>query len=162
MKLTESFQYKTEWLIRKFADDGAFFTDQPFEEIRIDGNLLLNEGITALLTLLTGGGGTAFNNAGSYIGVGDSTTAEAASQTGLSAATNKLYVGMAATYPIVAAQTVTFRSVFAAAQANWAWQEFSVANGSSDAATNLNRKVSNQGTKVNGQVWTVDVAITIS
>lgn len=65
----------------------------------IDGNLLLNEGIQLLLDLLIGAGGTAYNNANSYIGAGDTNTAESAAQTGLQAPTNKLYKAMEATYP---------------------------------------------------------------
>src|SRR3972149_69403 len=60
----------------------------------IEGNLLLNEGITALQNLLIGAAETAFNNANSYLGVGDSSTAASAGQTGLQASTNKLYKAM--------------------------------------------------------------------
>lgn len=235
MQHEDVIHYLTEWTIRKYADDARFAADDPFEIAQIRGNLLLNEGITELLTLLIGGGGTAFNNANSYIAVGDGgptaltgtvtmtngstavtgtstlfttelavgdyiylnaqqtqlgkvasitnntalvltatyggttgTTAaskilnEAASQTDLQASTNKLYKASAASYPQVSGQTVTFQSVFASADANYAWQEFSVANGSSGAAKNLNRKVSSQGIKVSGQTWTISVAITLS
>ena len=64
----------------------------------------------AALTLATG---TFFNNANSLIGVGDSMTAFAASQTDLQAASNKLRKAMDATYPQVAANVLTFRSTFA-------------------------------------------------
>lgn len=65
-------------------------------------------------------------------------------------------------YPSRSAQTVTWRAVFGTSTGNFAWQEFTVANGNSDAADNLNRVVSNQGTKASGQTWTVDVSITLS
>ncbi|RJQ32783.1 MAG: hypothetical protein C4589_00175 [Peptococcaceae bacterium] len=154
--------YKTLWKIRRYADDLAFERGESYKESEVEGNLLLNEGITVLQNLLTGGGGTAFNNANSYIGVGDSATAAAASQDGLQAATNKAYVAMEATYPQIAGQTTTWRAVFGSAVGNFDWNEFTVANGNSDAAGNLNRKVSGQGTKAAGQTWTVDVAITWS
>ncbi len=160
--INDSLQYKTEWLIRKFADDAAFASDAPFEEVKIEGNLLLNEGITELLNLLIGATATAFNNANSYIGVGDSTTAEAASQTDLQATTNKLYKAMSATYPSVSGQTVTFQSAFTGTDANYAWQEFTVSNTSSGTGKNLNRKVSAQGTKTSGQTWTVQLTVTLS
>lgn len=150
------------WTVTKFEDDEAFERGEHYEKNIIEGNLLLNEGITRLLNLLIGGGGTAFNNASSYLGVGDSTTAAAATQTGLQAATNKLYKAMEATYPSIAAQTVTWRSVFGSSEANFAWQEFTVANGNSDASENLNRKVSAQGTKASGQTWQLDLTITFS
>ena len=154
--------YRTHWRITKYADDAAYRAALAYEAVEFAGNLLLNEGITALLNLLTGGAETAFSNANSYLGVGDSTTAANASQTGLQAATNKLYKAMEASYPAIAGQGVTFRSVFGAADANFSWQEFTAASGSSDAADNLNRKVSDQGTKASGQTWTLDLSITFS
>src|SRR3972149_642104 len=158
----EKVGYEPKWTIRKFENDEAFAQDRPYGGSEGEGNLLLNEGITRLMNLLIGGGGTAFNNANSYIGVGDSTTAAAATQTGLQAATNKLYKVMSASYPSIANQTVTFRAAFGSSEANFAWEEFTVANGSSDASENLNRKISSQGTKSSGQTWTVDLAITFS
>lgn len=110
---------------------------------------------------LTTGTGTAFNNANSYIGVGDSTTAFAATQTDLQAATNKLRKAMDATYPQVAANVLTFRSTFATTDANWAWQEWGVFNASS-AGTMLNRKVESLGTKTSAQTWQITVTITLA
>lgn len=159
---TDRINYKTEWTVTRYASELDYNNDNPYQQSRIDGNLLLNEGITALLNLLTGAAETAFSNANAYIGVGDDATAAAAAQTGLVAASNKAYVAMEASYPQISGQTVTFRSVFDGSTANFAWNEFTVASGSSDAADNLNRKVDAQGTKASGQVWTVDVAITFS
>ena len=161
-RITEKTGYKTRWTIRKFADALAFQKGKAFETAVIDGNLMLNEGIGEHIDLMCGLGGTAFSNANAYIGVGGSSTAEAATQTALQATTNKLYRPMESGYPQRSGQTVTFRSVFGTAQGNFAWNEFSVANGSSDTAKNLNRKVSAQGTKTSGQTWTVDLAITFS
>ena len=87
---------------------------------------------------------------------------ELATQTGLQASANKLYKGMEAGYPQVSGQTITWRSVYSGAEANFAWREFTVANGNSDASSNLNRKVSSQSTKGSGQTWTLDLAITLS
>lgn len=161
--IKEKLQMKKIWTIRKYADDGAYQADQPFEVSEFEGNLLLNEGIAELLDLLIGAGTpTNFGNANAYLGVGDSSTAESASQTGLQASTNKLYKAMEATYPSRAGQTVTWRAVFGSSDANFAWNEFTVANGNSDSADNLNRKVSAQGTKASGQTWTLDLSLTIS
>jgi hypothetical protein len=80
----------------------------------------------------------------------------------LQAATNKFYKGMDATYPIVAGQTVTFRSTFATGDANFSWQEATVASGNSDAADNLNRKVQDMGTKTNTISRVITIAITIA
>jgi hypothetical protein len=159
--MRDHIRYRTQWIITKYRDDAAFDRGQPYARSAIDGNLLLNEGIARLLNLLIGGGGTVYDNTNARLGVGDSATAEAAGQTDLQAATNKLYKAMEATYPQISGQTVTFRAVFGSDDANYAWQEFSVDNGGA-ALENLNRKVSDQGTKASGQTWTLDLAITFS
>jgi hypothetical protein len=104
---------------------------------------------------------TPFNNANSYIGVGDSTTAFAASQTDLQAATNKMRKAMDATYPSGAANVITFRSTFATTDANWAWQEWGIFNASS-AGTMLSRKVESLGTKTNTQTWQFTTTLTFT
>lgn len=152
---------KGTFTIRKYADDQAFAAGLSYEETQFT-NVLLNEGITALLNLLVGNAETNFGNANAYIGVGDSSTAAAASQTALQAASNKLYKAVEASYPSISAQTVTWRAIYGSSEANFAWNEFTVASGSSDAADNLNRAVSSQGTKTSGQTWTIDLAITFS
>jgi hypothetical protein len=175
MELRDSITMTKKWIVRRYADQQAFEAGTPTPVIdaqtgellpeisEVEGNMLLNEGIGELLDLACGlGTPTSFSNANAYIGVGDSTTAEAASQTDLQAASNKTYKAMAASYPQRSAQTVTRRAVFGSADANYAWQEFSVANASSGTGKNLNRKVSNQGTKASGQTWTLDLAITLS
>ena len=154
--------HKTKWTLRKYADEKDFQNNKPFDVAEIDGNLMLNEGIGEHIDLLCGIGGTAFSNANAYIGVGDSDTEAAATQTALQAATNKAYAAMETSYPSRTNQTVTFRSVFAANVANYAWKEFTIINAATDTGKNLNRKVSDQGTKTTGQIWTVDLAITFS
>ena len=161
MEQKENINMKPCWVIGRYAnrdDYEAGVKMQP--DSVIEGNLLLNEGITALMNLLAGVAETAFGS-GAYIGVGDSAVAAAATQTGLQASPNKLYVQVESA-PTITAQSITWRSVFDGNSANFGWQEFTVANGSSDAADNLNRKVSDQGTKVAGQVWTIDLQITFS
>lgn len=108
-----------------------------------------------------GAAGTPFNNANSYIGVGDSTAAFAAAQTDLQAATNKLRKAMDATYPQGAANVITFRSTFATTDANFAWQEWGVFNAAS-GGTMLNRKVESLGTKTNTQTWQFTVTLTVT
>jgi hypothetical protein len=162
--IRDSGKMKTVWTIRKYASDEDYEAGKLMEPASvINGNLLLNEGITEALKLIGGLTADAFSNANAYIGVGDSNTAASASQTGLQAATNKTYKAMETSYPTVVNQTITFRSVFGSSDANYSWQEFTVINASTDAGgENLNRKVSDQGTKASGQTWTVDVAITLS
>lgn len=104
---------------------------------------------------------TLFNNANAYLGVGDSTTAFSAAQTDLQAATNKLRKAMEATYPTIATNVITFRSLFGTSDANWAWQEWAVFNASS-AGTMLSRKVESLGTKANTQSWQLTVDLTVT
>jgi len=168
---------KKIWRINKFKDsDGriaallkaglpleeiktAFFDSFIGEEI-FEQNVALNEGLALMLDLFIGAGGTAFSNANAYLGVGDSSTGEDPSQTGLQAATNKLYKAMDGSYPQRTAQTLEFRSTFGENDANFDWNEFTVANGNSDSAVNLNRKVADKGTKAQGETWTLSLSVT--
>lgn len=131
-------------------------------EVEVDGggNLLLNEGIQLLEDLLIGAGGVTATNANAQLGVGDSVTAEAATQTDLQAGANKLFVAMNATFPSRASQTLTFVSDFTSGQANYAWQEMSIRNQAA-ADKNINRKVTSLGTKATG-TWTLTGTVAIS
>lgn len=122
---------------------------------------LTTAGATHLAQAAIAGSVTAFDNAHAYIGVGDSTTAFATSQTDLQAATNKLRKAMDATYPSGGSNVLTFRSTFATTDANFAWQEWGVFNASS-AGTMLSRKVESLGTKTSAQTWVMTVTLTFS
>ncbi len=159
--LKEEIEHKTKWQITKFASDEDYSKGKPFEVKEFDGNLLLNEGISELEKLGLGLGATAWGTA-SYLGVGDSTAAAAATQTGLQATTNKTYVVQDAGYPTEASQVMTWRATYASTVGNHDWQEFTVVNASSDTGKNLNRKVSNQGAKSIGQTWILTCTITLS
>jgi hypothetical protein len=154
--------HKTKWIITKFENDEAFKKGESFEKVEIEGNILVNAGINLLTNLLTGAGGTVYSNANAYLGVGDSTTAASASQTDLQAATNKLRTAMNAGYPTSGtSQKVTFQSDFGSSEANYAWEEFAVFNAAS-AGTMLNRKVTSQGTKIEGQTWRLTLEISFT
>ena len=155
----------------------AGLAGKPYETIERQGNLLLNAGISALWGDLIGNGTatagqslTFFNNAQSQIGVGDSTTAAAATQVDLQAASNKLRKAMDATYPLHTDGTnsISYRSTFATADANFAWQEWGVFNGtvvatsSTTASRMLNRKVESLGTKTSAASWQFTVTISIT
>lgn len=111
--------------------------------------------------IINDGPPTFFNNANAYIGVGDSTTAFAAAQTDLQAATNKLRKAMDATFPTRAVNVLTFKSTFVGADANFAWNEFGVFNAAS-AGTMLVRKVESHGTKASGDSWSFTVSVTVA
>lgn len=148
----------------------------PYEVIERDGNLLMYGGASCLWQALIGNGTatagqalTFFNNGQAAIGVGDSTTAAAATQTDLQAATNKLRKAMDATYPqhtdatTSGAASIVYKSTFASADANFAWQEWGIFN-SATAATGrmLNRKVESLGTKASGSSWALTITLTLA
>lgn len=122
---------------------------------------LTSAGQTWIATaIIDDGPPTVFDNTNAYIGVGDSNTAFAIGQTDLQAATNKLRVGMEATYPQRTTNTLTFRSLFGTAQANWAWEEWGIFNAST-AGTMLSRYVETLGTKTSAQSWQITVDIDV-
>jgi hypothetical protein len=144
----------------------------PEEQVEDHGNLLVNEGIQQMLDLMIAAisnqtAANAYGNTNAYLGVGTSSTAEAATQTDLQTA--GFYKAMNATFPSRSNQTVTFAADFTSAEANQAWNEWSVTAGATTASgsgfttgtKNLNRKVSSLGTKATG-TWTLTVQITIS
>lgn len=103
----------------------------------------------------------AFNNANAYLGVGDSTTAFAATQTDLQAATNKDRQPMEATYPSRAANVETLRAIWGTTEGNFAWEEWGVFNASS-AAQMLSRKVESLGTKTSAASWQLTATLTFA
>lgn len=77
----ENGKWLCRWTLEKRHTEDP--DEVPYETVGGEGNLLLTAGVTAMLNLLTGAGGTAFNNANTYIGIGDSSTAASAGQTDL-------------------------------------------------------------------------------
>lgn len=171
-----------KWKIEKRDGDWAdvlqkaqdHLAPAPNEVVEGEGNILVYRGISNLWQGLIGGltatvdqVNTYYDNTNAHIGVGDSTTAAAATQTDLQAGANKLRKAMDATYPThtagatSASNKITFRATFATGDANFAWEEFGVFN-SDTAAGMLNRKVQGLGTKVSTATWTFTVEITLS
>lgn len=122
---------------------------------------LTNSGRDLLAQMIAGEATTPFNNANSYLGVGDSSTAFSAAQTDLIAATNKFRKGMEASYPQRAANVLTYRALFATSEANFAWEEWALFNDPT-AGTMLCRKVESLGTKTSAQSWQLTVDITVN
>jgi hypothetical protein len=164
----EKGQMKARWRIEKYLGDFKRPSDipawlKPFEVKEFDYNLLLNEGINELWKLVCGTGAAKFDASNAYIGVGDDAAAASASQEGLQASTNKLYKAMDSPYPTYGTdQKATWRSTFGSSDANFAWNEITVANGNSDSAKNLNRKVQAMGTKAVGTTWVATLEITLA
>lgn len=124
-------------------------------------NLFLNVGINRIWDLVTGASAATFTNAEAQIGIGDSSTAAAAGQTDLQAATNKTYKGMDASFPTSGtSQQAAFKSTFTTTDANYAWQEFVVRR--STGTLCLDRGVSSMGTKTSAGTWVPTVTLTIA
>ncbi len=149
-------KWQPRWVVKKYDEDGNLY-----DTVELDGNCLLNEGITEMWKLITGKGGTAFNNANAYIGVGSGTTSEFPTQTGLQGA-SKAYMKLDSAYPVIEGQTVKFQATFGPNDGNFEWQEITVANGSSDSAINLNRAVGDLGRKAQGTTWLAYLEVTLS
>lgn len=185
----EPIQWRATWSIHKFDDptgaigealksgaDLARFADALTEVVTREGNLLMYGGASCLWECLIGNGTatasqtlTYFDNSNAAVGVGDSSTAAAATQTDLQAASNKDRNAMDSTYPqhtdatTSGAASIVFRSSFGTSEANFAWAEWGVFN-SPTAATGrmLNRKVESLGTKASGSTWTFTVTLSLA
>jgi hypothetical protein len=174
---TEVKMFDGDWTAEQID---AGLADHAFAGSRVRyGNLLMYGGASNLIECLIGNGTstagqtlTYFSNTRAALGVGDSTTAAAATQTDLQAASNKVRVGMDSTYPThtdgtsSGAATVTFRATFDTSTANHRWREWGIFN-SSTAATGrmLNRKVEDLdggSAKTSAQTWQLTTTATIS
>jgi hypothetical protein len=156
----------------------------PIEADRIARDLLARRGIKPLFRrmsinsltrdngahvigqLISGNGGTAFNNANARICVGTSSTANPVPNTS-TALTAEVCIAMDPTYPSVGApgvgsNIVTWRSTFASGDANQAWNEWGIRNAAAGAGDLLNRAVQAFGTKIVGVVWQITATITFS
>ena len=122
---------------------------------------LLDSGRDHIAQTLIGQVVTPFDATNAYICVGDSSTAFNASHTDLQASTNKLRKDLDNGFPSRTNNQLSFQATFGTSEANFAWNEWGVANAAS-AGTLLNRKVESLGTKTSAQVWQFTVTITVN
>jgi hypothetical protein len=160
--IEKSFE-KAIWFITKYASQEDYEKKNSYERVKIEGNALVNEGINYILTMLGTDAktGTPYGNADANLIVGtgsggaDPTDTEATFTAGVKAT-------MEAGYPSYGTdQKITWKSSYGTPTANQAWAEFGVLNAASEGKL-LNRKVSDQGTKIEGQVWELELEITLS
>ena len=161
----EPITWKVKYKVEKYHDNLPREIDRydvkPYEVIEGEGNLLLNEGINELFNILCSATGTKFDNTNARIGVGNSNAAENATQTALQGGSTAL-VGMDASYPTFGTlQKAVFRATFDGSTGNFAWQEWTIDNGAA-ATKNLNRKVTDLGTKASGTTWIFTVEVSLS
>lgn len=174
-EIKEHPSWDPHWTIRRWDNNADFrkqvvydeddskdlFNGMP-QETKWDGNLLCTNGLNNLFKLLATTSGTQYNNATAYLGVGTSSTAAVISDTALGA--GAVYQAMDTSYPAISGtynNTCTWRGTYASGSANQAWNEFGIFT-SNAGANMLNHVISAQGTKVSGQTWQLDVAITLT
>ena len=165
VKVQEAITWKARYKIEKYRGDVPTDKDrkglEPYEVLEGEGNLLLDEGVDELFTILCSSSGTKFDNTNARIGVGNSNAAANKTQTALQGGSTS-FKGMDSTFPTVgASQKAVFKSTFGSADANFAWEEWTVDNGAA-AVKNLNRKVTSLGTKVSGTTWVFTAEISLS
>ena len=127
-------------------------------------NLLLNEGINELWELVTFDSSTSsvrWNASNARIGVGNSATAAAATDTALLGGSSQ-FKAMVSGFPTFGtSQKATWKSQYDSGEAEFSWQEWSIDNGNT-RNKNLNRKVEPLGTKPAGTTWTLQVECSLS
>lgn len=133
---------------------------EPIDVLRF-ANLSANAGLALEADLLIAAGGTAFNNANSYIGVGNGTTATSAAHTDLQGA-SKTRKAMNSTFPSRASQTVTWKSDFATGDANYSWEEMAVFNAAAAGTMLARALVSSPFTKTSSLAITATYTRTVS
>lgn len=109
--------------------------------------------------MIKGDSYTAFDNTNAYLGVGNSSTAFAASQTDLQGASTKRNA-MESGYPTISGVDLDYRALFGTSEANFAWEEWGVFDAST-GGNMLNRKVSSLGTKTSSESWQLTVTLTV-
>ncbi|MDR3709940.1 MAG: hypothetical protein P4L33_16715 [Capsulimonadaceae bacterium] len=154
------------WKVCKFENEGAHAASLagdpealPYEVVMTE-NGFLDAGITELWNVLTGGSTNLWSHVNCQIGIGDSSTAFAATQTGLQASTNLYWQAVDTGFPTVSGQSITFQATIGATSALYTWNEMAIKNAASGVV--LNRVVQNQGTKSGSNVWTAQVTVTAS
>jgi hypothetical protein len=179
-KTKDAVSWKTNWRIDKFKDQTGtiakalthgMLLEQARNEFntafqgteQITSNIALNEGLQELIDIICNlGTPTKWDNTNARIGVGDSNTQAAATQTGLQAETNKTFKQMDVGYPQRSGQTAEWRATFGSADANHAWEEFTIVNAEDDSGKNLNRKTASKGTKSSGETWVLSLQMTFA
>lgn len=162
LNFSEHSAWAVEWTVEKWHSlEEKMAGVKPYEVVSTGQNIILDGGANEMLKIICGTGGTVYNATNAKIYVGTDTTSENASQTGVIASGgNKAYANMDSGYPKVDGRTATFRASFSDGEANFAWNEASITNGTGVGSVAMNRKVSTMGTK-SGGTWTLQLTISL-
>lgn len=161
--ISEHSQWRVEWQVEKWADTARKIAGfAPDDIVTASQNIILDTGANEMLKLISGTGGTTFDAVNSLIYVGNDSTVENASQTGVIATgANRAYAAMDTGYPVVSGRQMIYRASFGDTSANFTWNEASIMNGTGANAVAMNRKVANLGTKTSG-TWTLQITISLT
>jgi len=163
-------KYRGDWTPEQIAsgESGA-----PYEVQEVDGNLLTYGGASLLWECLIGNGTataaqalTYLSTAQARIGVGNSSTAAAATQTDLQGGSKtRKAIDAAPTHTDGTGASsnaqVQFVATFTTSDANHAWEEWGLFNASTGGRM-LNRKVQSMGTKTVSDTWQATVTLAAS
>ncbi len=160
--LKEGIKWRDKWTLKKYNSYEDYKNNNPYEVSDMGKNTLLNSGINELWDLVSGDSVNNFDNTNSRIGVGDDATAvDVENDTDLKSTANTEYLTMQAGYPSSGAnEKIVFQSEARGDDANFDWKEFVLKQNTSGIC--LNRLVSDQGTKVQGQIWTTTIEVSLS
>lgn len=144
-------------------------TGAEFETVEVPGNLLTTAGLARITSLITAGGGQAWDTTHTRIGVGNSATAATIADTDLGAAAgsgNRQFNTADNSTPTTSNGVITIRATFATGVGNFHWQEWCIDNGTGNGttvtATMMNHKVTDLGTKTSAASWVFTITITLS
>ena len=154
--ISEHCRWEVKWQVEKWFDTARKLAGFEPDEVLCDTqNIVVNGGAELILKLITGTAdrANAYDGANAKILVGSTATPATASDSSITGAS----AAMEPSYPTVSSREMVFRSSFSDAQANFAWREIGVTNGT----TLMNRKVVDMGTKNQG-TWTVQLTITLT
>ena len=141
--------------VEKYND--GIVDGHPDDVIEVEGNLLCDDGIAAMLNLLAKNTGTAYtNNTNAYVAMGTNAAAAGHSDTTLGTETDRKQASA-----VVTDQSVVFSAAFDDDTSQVAWAEVGVLN-AAVAGDLLNHVVSALGTKAAGATWVLTITITIS
>lgn len=161
--ISENGKWCIKWEVEKFKDREAYNAHKPYETCVSTQNVILNDGANNMLKVICGiAGAVPYDNANAQIGVGTNTTPESPEQTGLIATGSEVfYKKMEPGYPQVSGRLMIFKSVYDTNEANFAWNEFAIVNGTGVGGIAMNRKVQNLGTKATG-IWSLQITVTVT
>jgi hypothetical protein len=160
----------TAWEVKKYDKDYPLWMREeglvlPYEIVIGEGNVLITTGINTMLNALIGGAITAYSNANMRLGVGDgngSVPTPAASDTDLTAPTNKVRQAADATYPSITNNVMTTQATFATGSGNFQWREWGSFNTATAGSGMFNHAGVDLGLKTSASAWALKVTHTIT